>query len=946
MPIETVPDTSIRYFLISHDAAGDERTDDVDGLLSARVEEQLAAEPITDVFLMSHGWKGDVPAAREQCNRWIAAMLSCGADIDRAHRRSRGFRPLIIGYHWPSLPWGDEGVAAAAMSFDPSTAPSRDQLVKYYAERIADTPRARAALGDLLDRAAREIAPVRMPQDVAELYLILNEESGLGAEGVAPDSDREAFEPAAAYDRAMEEERVSFGGGTFGGLLAPLRQLSFWKMKARARQVGEGGGAALLRKIQEVQRPEAVRVHLMGHSFGCIVVCGMVRGADGSAPRSRPIDTMLLAQGALSLWSFSRAIPVAGGQAGYFSPLIGRVAGPILTTASVYDTAVGRLYPLAAGVARQVSFAPGQFPKYGAVGAFGARGMAAEDLKMRAIDHSYDFQPGRLYNLEASEIIREGGGLSGAHNDIGRAEVAHAFWAAVLTESAANHPVSFSVPGSTAPSHNTPANPLSTMTDDLLVLNGINGSTGQYLIPPIQLSDVAVIVKDPVVRDAVTDPEYAETLKRLAAILTQPHLGLPWDVRGELVSEAGWGIVFHENEDPAVKEALEPLRRHREGQAPGRVKTLTFKQGDEWRSWLSDNGVAAGTVDPERVPYYLLIVGDPELIPFEFCHQLDIEYAVGRLHFDALEDYARYARSVVEYETGEEVPNSREVVFFSPRHDFDAATQLSADLLVAPLANGKPAVNGVPAVPSPTEKAKFRARLLSGADATKANLTNLFVPEAGKTPAVLFTASHGMGWPAGHERQRSDTGALLCQDWPGFGSVSSDHYFAASDVGDGAQPAGMIAIHFACYGGGTPAEDRFFHEPGKQPPRIADKAFLAALPQRLLAHPAGGALACVAHVERAWGYSITPRAAGPQLQPFQNLLGRLLHGQPLGHAMKDLNERFAVLGAELSTKLEKVSYGRKYPDSELVADWIERNDAEGYLLLGDPAVSLRVPHLV
>ena len=33
--------------------------------------ETVAREPITDVFLMSHGWKGDVPSAREQYGRWI-----------------------------------------------------------------------------------------------------------------------------------------------------------------------------------------------------------------------------------------------------------------------------------------------------------------------------------------------------------------------------------------------------------------------------------------------------------------------------------------------------------------------------------------------------------------------------------------------------------------------------------------------------------------------------------------------------------------------------------------------------------------------------------------------------------------------------------------------------------------------------------------------------------
>jgi hypothetical protein len=56
MPIEKVPGTGLSYHLIAFDAEGRER-DDVDGdLASRRVLEVLRAEPITDVFLFSHGW--------------------------------------------------------------------------------------------------------------------------------------------------------------------------------------------------------------------------------------------------------------------------------------------------------------------------------------------------------------------------------------------------------------------------------------------------------------------------------------------------------------------------------------------------------------------------------------------------------------------------------------------------------------------------------------------------------------------------------------------------------------------------------------------------------------------------------------------------------------------------------------------------------------------------
>lgn len=268
-----------------------------------------------------------------------------------------------------------------------------------------------------------------------DAYRTLDHEAGLGDGGAAaaPGADREPFDPERSY-QAVQEEEVSFGGFGLGGILSLLQQLSFWKMKDRARRFGETSGFELLTTLQRAAAGRDVRFHLMGHSFGCIVMSATVAGPGGRGTLVRPVDSLALVQGAFSLWSYCPAIPVTPGQGGYFASILAerKLAGPVITTQSEFDTAVGRRYPLGAGVARQVSFAPGELPKYGAVGTFGIRGPKLDvvDLEMLPADATYAFAPGKVYNLDSSRYICEGGGLSGAHSDIARPEVAHGVWQA------------------------------------------------------------------------------------------------------------------------------------------------------------------------------------------------------------------------------------------------------------------------------------------------------------------------------------------------------------------------------------------------------------------------------------------------------------------------------------------------------------------------------------
>ena len=430
------------------------------------------------------------------------------------------------------------------------------------------------------------------------------------------------------------------------------------------------------------------------------------------------------------------------------------------------------------------------------------------------------------------------------------------------------------------------------------------------------------------------------------------------------LAQTGWGIIFADN-DPDVEEIINALsvlldlRREQTSQPnPNKPNKETekyfkifsgpdgYRPGDGKRSFLARHGVATGPVYPEKgMPYYLLIVGSPEQIPFQFQFQLDVQYAVGRIHFDTMEDYANYAQSVVAAEKGE-VKLPRKVNFFGVENPNDRATQMSSKHLINPLYE----------ILAP-ENEDWQFECFAGRQATKDQLTRLIGGD--QKPAVLFTASHGMEFPLGDSRQLPHQGALLCQDWQGprrwRKPIPQDFYFAGDDLDSEANLLGMIAFSFACYGGGCPQLDEFSKESGNSREAIAPYAFVANLPKKMLSHPTGGALAFVGHVERAWGYSFMAPGVGSNTAMFESALSGILYGDPIGYAVEDVSLRFAEVATDLTEEMDNFNYFKEQAqkgNSEnfeklleeksdlLVRLWTEHNDARDYVVIGDPAVRL------
>lgn len=466
------------------------------------------------------------------------------------------------------------------------------------------------------------------------------------------------------------------------------------------------------------------------------------------------------------------------------------------------------------------------------------------------------------------------------------------------------------------------------MNPPLLHFSGLQEETGGYAVPSGTPSQI-------ISRLGGEAPSSKEI-----EVWSRGVIGLEQEAYRDL-SQTGWGVVFTQRDDEevgAIRKALKPLLDLRCQQVTGSGKRHRYREyrgkrgygaGDSKTAFLEDRGATTGEVNPDEMPYYMLIVGDPREIPYEFQCLLDVERAVGRLCFNTVEEYARYARRVV---AAESAPAARErrAVFFAPRHTGDAESGLCVDHLVKPVARY-----------ASRKCAGWKVRRWTGKNASKKQLARILGgPE---TPHFLFTAGHGLVLKPDNPRQLRNQGALVCSEWPGPSwtqGISTDFYFSSEDLERAA--GALVAFFFACFSGGAPAWRSYDLNGGRA---VAPHPFVADLPRALLGRFEAGALAVIAHVDLAFVYSFHApgrRAPVKRLAEFQQVVEQILQGCPVGAAMEIFGRRYAALATALCEELLAVRRG-KVPDQETALRLWLCQDARNYIILGDPAVRLEPP---
>ena len=163
------------------------------------------------------------------------------------------------------------------------------------------------------------------------------------------------------------------------------------------------------------------------------------------------------------------------------------------------------------------------------------------------------------------------------------------------------------------------------MSNDLLYFNGVNGASGEYLLPPLTPQDISKVAQG-----EQLDAKHLAELKWRHEQATVAHLGVKEGVDPKNLAETGWGVIFAHNANPAVREALSELLAHRRQQATQKHEhyyqeyagVKAYRPGESKLEFLARHGAGPGPADPDKVPYYLLLSAIPSRFPMPFSISL------------------------------------------------------------------------------------------------------------------------------------------------------------------------------------------------------------------------------------------------------------------------------------------------------------------------------------
>jgi hypothetical protein len=408
---------------------------------SASFLRELPSAHLTDLFVFSHGWNNDRTTAMALFTGFFGEVRKIleNAEVGKRPNLAIG----VVGVIWPSILFPGDAVppalegGAASLTANPGAANTLEsELLKIFS-RADQRPVLRDLLAMIDDQTPDgqtllifrdKLAQLASPNEAEATH----DDLELRASTVKSDSDwmalLDAMSDAPSDSEGGAASFGSFFGRLWNGARNMLRVATYWEMKNRAGIVGAKGLGPLIGRVHSAQ-PD-LKIHLLGHSFGArLVSYALTSLPDGLCGPKSPVKSLFLLQGAFSHFAFSDSLPFEPGRKGDLAGMAARVDGPLLTTYSLKDLAVGIAYPAASILSRQdAATATDLLYRWEGMGSDGAQAVNAANDVLGGVQTEYRFETGRWLNLDGNRVIVKGGPPSGAHGDIVHPETA---WAAL-----------------------------------------------------------------------------------------------------------------------------------------------------------------------------------------------------------------------------------------------------------------------------------------------------------------------------------------------------------------------------------------------------------------------------------------------------------------------------------------------------------------------------------
>ncbi|HEX7184096.1 MAG TPA: hypothetical protein VF756_19860 [Thermoanaerobaculia bacterium] len=426
-------------------------------------------------------------------------------------------------------------------------------------------------------------------------------------------------------------------------------------------------------------------------------------------------------------------------------------------------------------------------------------------------------------------------------------------------------------------------------------------------------------------------------IDKVPRLLAAPE---PVDLRDWRKPEVGWGLVLPENEQISVADraagadAPEPIRKLLADRAGAPVfryrpdlqnRFLRRYYTDRAAQDVAISGSPRGTA-PGKLPWYLLLCGSPEALPWDLQYVLNTAAFVGRLDLDD-EGLARYVDALIGDWAGSACRPEQPVVW-AVDHGPSDITFLMRQSIAEPVAK----------LLHDDTQIQDGLRRLAGADATAGALIDTL---AARQPALVVTTSHGMTGPL------NDLDLMAAQ----LGFLVDDRHAALGpdDLLAKWQPDGAIWYAHACCSAGSDARTRYkgLVSEGSSVEKILTAvaglgARVAPLPRKLL-----GAekplRAFVGHVEPTFDWTLRAETGQVLTSTIQKALYERMYRarpEPVGMSFEGVYRHVGELLAQWQQAFDGINQGAPGARAAALRSQLTALDRQSMVILGDPTAAI------